>query len=148
VVFKKGHLSYFKKHTKESIEKMKKIHKENPSLGMLGKKHSEETKIKIGQSKKGNKYFFGKNHTEEAKQKIREANLREKHHNWTGDDGTYHAKHLWFLRNWTKTGICQICYQKRKTGFHNKDRRYSRNREDYIELCYKCHYKEEQKCKI
>ena len=39
----------------------------------LGKKHTEETKLKIGLSHKGNKYNLGKKHTEETKQKISES---------------------------------------------------------------------------
>lgn len=42
-----------------------------------GEKHSELRKKQIGESKKGNKYFFGKKHTLEARQKIREARAKQ-----------------------------------------------------------------------
>lgn len=44
---------YNKKHSKDSIEKMRKNHK-----GMLGKKHAKETKIKISKSHKGKKKLW------------------------------------------------------------------------------------------
>lgn len=40
--------------------------------------HSQATKIKIGEIKKGNKYWIGKHHSEETKQKIRIAHLGTK----------------------------------------------------------------------
>ena len=40
------------------------------SKAKKGKKLSEETKKKLSEAKKGNKYFLGKHHSEEAKKKI------------------------------------------------------------------------------
>lgn len=47
-------------------------------MSMKGKKHSEETKRKIGEKAKGNKSFSGQKHTEEWKEKMRgpKPNLR------------------------------------------------------------------------
>lgn len=43
--------------------------------GMLGQRHSEETKEKMSNARKGEKnYFYGKQHTEETKRKISKAN--------------------------------------------------------------------------
>ena len=46
---------------------------EHAKIHSNGKILSEETKKKIGEAKKGNKYMLGKHHTEETKQKMREA---------------------------------------------------------------------------
>ena len=47
---------------------------EHMSLHRIGKKLSEETRNKIGEANKGNKYALGYKHSEEAKNKISEAN--------------------------------------------------------------------------
>jgi hypothetical protein len=72
------------KHSQETIEKIRKsqLGENNPmygkpsSKGMLGKKHSKETKLKISKANKGriNYYWLGRNHTEETKIKIGEKN--------------------------------------------------------------------------
>lgn len=96
---KKGHIPWNKglkigslsKETKRKISKSLK----GRSSGMLGKKHTEETKKKISESGRGNKnaegktpwnkgkkggssWMKGKKHTEETKKKISEA-LKKKH---------------------------------------------------------------------
>jgi hypothetical protein len=67
---------------------------------------------------------------------------------WLGDKATYNTKHRWIQKHWVKTGICESCktkpkpYGRRKQGteWHNINRNYDRkNREDWIELCPKCH---------
>lgn len=54
------------KHTEESKMKMSNVHK--------GKKHSEEHKRKIGESHKGITPWKGKHHTDETKKRISESN--------------------------------------------------------------------------
>lgn len=49
----------------------------NASAPMLGIKHSEESKKKIGDSSKGNKYSLGFKHSEETKKLMSEAKLNE-----------------------------------------------------------------------
>ena len=44
-----------------------------------GKKHTEETKKKISEAGKGNRYHYGHKHTKEAKLKVSRANLGRKH---------------------------------------------------------------------
>jgi len=72
------------KHSPETIEKIRKsqlgennpMYGKPPSKGMLGKKHSKETKSKISKANKGkiNYYWLGRNHKEETKRKIGEKN--------------------------------------------------------------------------
>ena len=69
--------------------------------------------------------------------------------NWKGESATYNSKHKWIQNNWQKTGICEICKLPRpprkgtrlKYGTHwsNKSGRYLRQRDDWYELCPKCH---------
>ena len=53
---------------------------EHTRLHHLGKHHSEETRKKISESKKGeNNYWFGKHHSEETRKKISEAHKGKNH---------------------------------------------------------------------
>jgi group I intron endonuclease len=70
------------KHSEESRQKMSeaKKGKNNPSYG---KHHSEETKKKMREAHKGDKnYMYGKHPTEETKKKMREAHMGEKNPNY------------------------------------------------------------------
>lgn len=65
----------------------------------------------------------------------------ELHHRWKGEDVSYHALHVWLRNNKTKTGRCSKCDAERYTEWGNvsKDRKRSRNLDDYIEICKPCH---------
>jgi group I intron endonuclease len=71
----KNHPMYGKKHSEETRLKMKEVHKDitgknNP---MYGKKHSEETKKKLSKQKTGKNHpFYGKTRPEETKQKMKQ----------------------------------------------------------------------------
>ncbi len=66
---------------------------------------------------------------------------------WKGDDVSYSGIHRWLRNNFEKTDGCIRC--GKSTGFKDnrsgtvwalkKDRDYSRDRDDYLELCVKCH---------
>lgn len=59
---------------KKWTDKQKETFKEWHVDGMLGKRHTEETKKKLSDIKSGEKHhFFGKNHTEETKKKMSDA---------------------------------------------------------------------------
>ncbi len=53
------------------------------------------------------------------------------------------AIHLWLRKHHPKTGRCDECGRKSKTdlAFLHHPRPHTRNREDYLELCRKCHRK-------
>ena len=77
----------------ETIEQLAKDYEEamkEAAEAMKGKHHSEETKKKIADAKKGNKYNLGKHCSEETKKKLREAN-KGKH---LGKDNPMYGKHL------------------------------------------------------
>lgn len=65
----------------------------------------------------------------------------EKHPRWKGDDVGYVAAHLWLIQHYPKSGICESCGEHRKTqhAFSGATGSWSRNRDDYLELCPSCH---------
>lgn len=77
----------------------------------------------------------------ETRAKLAAANSGEKNYGWRGNDASYRALHGWLCQHYPKTGICEECGEKKaKTHYaliHG--RAYSRNREDYRELCVGCH---------
>lgn len=59
---------------------------------------------------------------------------------WTGDDVGYRALHTYLTKHFPKSGVCDECGKSAKTEYALiKGRQYSRAREDYRELCHKCH---------
>ena len=125
-----------KKHTVESNEKRRKKMLGKPS-GMLGKHHTEETKIKISQSEKGRKQ------STETKNKIRESLKGEKHFNWHGNNIKYRTLHAWVARWRGKPSICEMCGTTSDKRFEwaNKSGEYKRDLSDWLRLCNKCHKK-------
>lgn len=69
-------------------------------------------------------------------------NLRgANHHQWRGDEPGEQAAHLWLGRNYEKRRKCDQCSRLGKTDFAflHHPAPYTRNRDDYIELCRSCH---------
>lgn len=68
---------------------------------------------------------------------------------WKGEDASYNAKHRWIQKHWTKTDICINCNNhvlprpetrlKHATHWANISGQYKRERNDWLELCPKCH---------
>ena len=76
----------------------------------------------------GNNWMRGKYETE--------------HFRWKGDKATYNSIHRYVQKNWDKKGVCSHCGKKGKTDWANIDHKYNReNKNDWIELCRKCHIK-------
>jgi hypothetical protein len=65
----------------------------------------------------------------------------ETHRRWKGEEVGRIAAHLWLLQTSPKTGICERCGKSAKThhAFKGENGKWSRNREDYLELCPSCH---------
>jgi len=56
------------------------------------------------------------------------------------EDVEYSALHQWIRNNFGKAVECEFCGEKSKMiHWSNKDHKYSRNREDWRQLCVKCH---------
>ena len=59
---------------------------------------------------------------------------------YTGDTAGYRAIHTYVNKHFPKSGICEECKEVKRTDYALiKDHSYSRNREDYRELCKRCH---------
>ena len=94
-----GRRAFFqRRHTKKTKEILRAIQKANPSLGMLGKTHSEKSKRKIARTRKergikhtkvsrakisksleGNQYALGHKHSEETRQQMSVARMGNQH---------------------------------------------------------------------
>ena len=97
-----------------------------------GHNHSEETKKKISESRKGMKF------TEEHKKNISKS-LIGNQRSWKGDDVGYNAIHIRIRKHKPKPECCEICGKSNKLELSCKDHKYSRNPEDYQYICRKCH---------
>lgn len=64
-----------------------------------------------------------------------------KNNMWKGDDVGYVALHKWVSRNKGKATKCSKCSSTKSIDWANKDHKYKRSLEDYIELCRSCHRK-------
>ena len=68
----------------------------------------------------------------------------EKSNVWKGDKADYTSKHQDITRKFGKPKKCEVCGTddpNKKYEWANKDHKYSRNKEDYIRMCVKCHRK-------
>lgn len=87
--------------------------------GSKGYVHSEESKLKMSESHKGEKnHFYGRHHTEESKQKMREAVSGEKSY-WYGRKRTNENK-IKVSKSSNTTGYFRVCKVKKpkcKQGF-------------------------------
>jgi hypothetical protein len=84
---------------------------------------------------------------EQATERIRAvatAATGEQHHSWKGTDVTYGALHIWVRKNKTKIGVCSVCGQERYTEWANVGHDYSRDLDDYIEVCKSCHMRKDE----
>jgi len=129
----------------EDTEKRRLKNIRNLGTGLLGKKHSEETKRKIGESQRGSKgNNFGKHPTLETR--IKMSRPGEKNPQWLGG---LSAKP--YSLDWTVTlkksikerdgYLCQVCGSE-GTHVHHKD--YCKTHNDpnnLITLCLPCHLK-------
>jgi hypothetical protein len=64
------------------------------------------------------------------------------HPAWSGDDITHSGIHRWIRDHYPKTGHCERCGAAGATHYASINGHvYTRNREDYSELCISCHRK-------
>jgi hypothetical protein len=82
----------------------------------------------------------GKVVSEETRRKLAESHLGELAYNWRGDGASYRALHGWLNKHHPRCGKCESCGASGKTVYAlTHGREYSRSRDDYRELCQKCH---------
>lgn len=60
------------------------------------------------------------------------------HYLWK-EDASYSSKHKWIAKHHKKIGVCENCLERKNTDWANISKEYKRDREDYKELCRKCH---------
>lgn len=65
-------------------------------------------------------------------------------HNFKEKGYGYQAVHKWIMRHYQKINKCAECGIEAKTQWANISGAYLRNREDFRELCYSCHSKEDR----
>jgi len=99
--------------------------------------------------KKINKKFSRKKSFKEIK-KIRDAQLGkprpfttgDKNGMWKGHNASYSAIHHWVKRNFKQPDKCELCKiskTEKRLNWANKDHKYTRDRKDWLYLCYSCH---------
>ena len=117
-------------------------HKRKIGEAGLGRIHSEETKIRMSEIKKGKSLrhsgSFKQGH--EVPKEWRESVAKAQ---WKGDDVGYFALHTWIRKELGKPDTCEHCGRSNLSGrfiqWANKSRKYKRDLTDWIRLCVRCH---------
>jgi len=123
-------------------------HNRRLSEVLKGRQFSEESKRKMSESHKG------MHHSEETKKKISKnspqyykGKFGKNHNTWKGENAHEGSIHIWNIRHYGQADHCELCG---KSGNGNgiffqwanlKNHKYSRDIEDYIQLCNSCHQK-------
>ena len=129
MTFKKGHKWFGNENTRNKISMYRK------KVGvpwLIGKKLSIEHKKKIGKNN------IGKHSNP------RPTITADKHYLWKGDKASYCAKHVWIKKHFGIPDICEnieCSSSSKKYSWANISGKYTRERKDWIKLCYSCHKK-------
>ncbi len=116
----------------------------HPSLGGKRKTCSRScaAKLRVGERNS----FYGKKHSDETKLKMRNAKLglRGKNTNrWLGIKAKYRAVHMWIGAILGKPTTCERCGCSELKGHNihwaNKSGQYKRDLSDWLRLCAACH---------
>jgi NUMOD3 motif len=102
--------------------------------GRLGYTMPDETRRKISKKLTG----VPLSDERRAKHRARVGRLASA---WKGDSASKEAKHMWLVRHFPKTGVCEHCSAAGITqyAFLRHPAEYTRDRTDYRELCDPCH---------
>jgi hypothetical protein len=65
----------------------------------------------------------------------------ERNYKWKGAGVGYHALHTWLVREYGKPTYCEECGVKESVQWASKDYSYTRDRDSWVQLCFKCHRK-------
>lgn len=138
---------YNHRQTKTPIYTLERNQKIKEKLkGIKKKPMSEATKRKIGLSTQNRPNgMLGKKHSEQTKEKMR-GRSEEKSATWKGDKVGYDALHSWVNKNLGKANHCEECGldkipkgMKRYFDWANISKEYKRILTDWKQLCKKCH---------
>lgn len=120
-----------------SLEQREKIR-----ASLTGRKRPPEVIAKVSASLKGRPL------SAEHRASISAANAGrfkgDEHHAWKGDEVSYWGLHSWLKKNFPKTGVCDDCgvvAGSRAHDYASVGHTYTRDRNDWRELCRKCHKK-------
>lgn len=126
----------------KKLEKLSEEHKKKISKGL--KKHGPNS----GAFKKGHSPtigFMGRKHTEETKKKMSKTRkgllVGERNPRWKGNEVGYSAGHWRISQRWGKPNYCESC-GKTEGKFHwaNRSGNYNYNdQNDWLRLCVSCH---------
>jgi hypothetical protein len=111
------------RHTEEAKEKLREFH--------LGRKASEETKLKMSLTHKGRPTW--------NKGIKMVQNEGKNNGQWKGDQVGYLALHEWVRNHLTKPQTCRDCNKPKKLDLANISQKYLRDLSDWEWLCRKCH---------
>lgn len=67
-------------------------------------------------------------------------NKANKNVNWKGDNVGYYALHMWLRREYGNPLKCDECGKTKNIQWANKSYKYLRDRDDWMQLCQKCHF--------
>lgn len=118
-----------------------------------GKKHSEESKLKMSVAKRGKKV------TQKTRKKMSDTRKRlgikppiqtgKNNWNWKGNKVSYRGLHHWIESKLNQLHYCEHCKKSdlphRHYQWANIDHKYKRNLKDWIRLCAKCHTNYDEK---
>ena len=89
---------------------------------------------------KTNEGSFKKGEHRNTATEFKEGKLKGQNNNkWAGNNVGYFALHTWLTREFGKPTKCERCGSMKDVQWASKNYKYSRLREDWIHLCYKCH---------
>lgn len=66
--------------------------------------------------------------------------LGENHHNWRGNNASYQSKHITIRSHLPRPAICPNCEENPATDVANISGKYSRDLDDWVWLCERCHH--------
>jgi len=119
-----------------------------PQTDAVKKKLSKALKV-IAKEKGFGLWMTGKKLSRATKKKIGDANRGILSKSWKGDKAKYGSKHMWIYKMKGKPSVCDHCGKtgliRHKRQWANKDHKYSRNLEDWMNLCIPCHVKYDKK---
>lgn len=92
----------------------------------------------------GNDYHLGKKASEETKMKQSIAHkgktLGENNSQWKGDEVSYRTLHQWINRHLPKPEVCEICKQNKSLHVANITGVYNRDFKNWRYMCPRCHW--------
>lgn len=101
--------------------------------GMLGKKHSRLTIVRISNE------LVGRKRSKKTKLKLSKSKLGENNPMWVGDKVGYISLHIWVKTRLKEPRNCPECGKHKKMDLCNKSGKYLRELTDWKYLCRKCH---------